>query len=709
MKKLKNVVAAIVTTGILSSLTTPALAEPLNFSKPTYIYGAGLSQDEIRRTAEYLGIQSLNNITMDKVTGAELDFYIGNPGSYTTDGEMISSVVVAKAKPGTGLDVNITTPRNITQIKKYQYENACITAGINDVYVNVGAIRPVTGESALAGIYKALEVNNMTLDKKRMEVAQKELEITNKIIQNNTQINNTQINNITNQNTNVNGDNNKVTVNPIKTAPGTTSPKKDNKETTVETTVENKENTTSTNAQQSVEVNNQIVNELIISIKTDVGEKAQEAAKDNKEAGLTKEEVEAIIDAKLKELNLDKTVTDEVKEELSAVMVDYSKTEAAKSEDVQKQLENLDKKVKEDPNQVKTNSENPIAITVPEEVKETTVESKETTLESSVPVVPGTEATVDNKETTVESTAVDTKADNKETTVETTATEEKVEVTKDGFVVKRGKKDILADKTKAVLVNFPEDMNYVLLTLPEAINTKVTYNKDKASRIIENPYNKPYIPMNNDFIANYKPGFSADYFAENGTKYVYGQEMEVKGQDISLLHVRSEIKTHSEDDNRLLEAPTLETFATAVYSTFLSDLDGNMVETPGVISRSYIFALSEEIKGDENTTGVFDLGDYTMVLSFNEGMANAYFVNNKTGAKVDYNSMNDAYGERSLTSEGKVVEGLDNQPVETTVEETTIEETSIENTGVEETSVEVIQTSEEVETSVEVKPTTKAQ
>lgn len=695
MKRLRALVASVLVSGMISSLATPAMATTLNFSKPTYIYGAGLSQDEIRRTAEYLGIQSLNNITMDKVTGAELDFYIGNPGSYTSDYEMISSVVVAKAKEGTGLDVNITTPLNITQIKKYQYENACITAGINDVYVNVGAIRPVTGESALAGIYKALEVNNVSLDKNRMEVAQKELEITNKIIQNNTQIIQNNINNTNINNGNqIQGDGN-IIVNPGATTPGTTSPiktKPGNGETTNSTDTITSPITTS--PQPTVEINQQIVNELLISIKTEVGEKAKEEAKkepEKKDIGLTKEEVEAIIDAKLKEKNLENSIDNNVKIELSNVMVDYSKTEAAKSEDVQKQLNELDKKVKEDPNQVKTNSENPIAVTIPEEQKATTTPVVPGT-ETTVPVVPGTEETTKPEVTSVpEVTTVPT-----ETTkpVDSSNADSKPEVTKDGFVIAKGNAEILPKKVKDVLVGFPEDTNYVLLTLPEADTTKIEFNPQSAANIIKNPYNTPFIPMNNDFIENYNEGFKADYYHENGKDYVYGIEMALSGKLIDLLHVRSDIKTIGEDTGMPLERPTLDTFATAVFSTFL---DSQHMDKPGELIRRYIYALSDEINGEMNTVGVFDLGDKTLVLTFKDDKANAYYVLNKSGKKVDYNTMNDEYPQRSMSADGKVMPGMGNEPATTVSPETTAPEETIkpeEVTIPEETTKPVEETTE---------------
>ena len=93
---------------------------------------------------------------------------------------MISSVLVQRDN-NSGVNVNIITPEDISVITEQQYINAAITAGVEDVNIEVASIRPVTGESALTGVYKALEVNGEELDQERMEVAQDELETTSEI------------------------------------------------------------------------------------------------------------------------------------------------------------------------------------------------------------------------------------------------------------------------------------------------------------------------------------------------------------------------------------------------------------------------------------------------------------------------------------------------------------------------------------------------
>ncbi|SFK56478.1 Uncharacterized protein YpuA, DUF1002 family [Marinilactibacillus piezotolerans] len=150
---------------------------------PTYVYGGGLDETQIQDTADILGIDSIENVASVEVTGEDLQTYLGTGSGNTAS--MISSVLVQREDEGEGVNVLIETPDDITEITQEQYANAAITAGVEDVTIMVASIRPVTGESALTGIYKAFDVNGEELDQDRMEAAQEELETTNQIAQEN--------------------------------------------------------------------------------------------------------------------------------------------------------------------------------------------------------------------------------------------------------------------------------------------------------------------------------------------------------------------------------------------------------------------------------------------------------------------------------------------------------------------------------------------
>lgn len=150
---------------------------------PTYVYGGGLDETQIQDTADILGIDSMENVASVEVTGEDLQTYLGTGSGNTAS--MISSVLVQREDEGEGVNVLIETLDDITEITQEQYANAAITAGVEDVTIMVASIRPVTGESALTGIYKAFDVNGEELDQDRMEAAQEELETTNQIAQEN--------------------------------------------------------------------------------------------------------------------------------------------------------------------------------------------------------------------------------------------------------------------------------------------------------------------------------------------------------------------------------------------------------------------------------------------------------------------------------------------------------------------------------------------
>ena len=184
MKKIvRPLVAATMLLGLASqqvyAIDTTAINE--KWGKPTVVYGGGLNDQQIKETSQLLGIKDENTVTTTKATGEDLVKYLGAGEANTS--VMISSVMVQKRNKGEGVKVHIATPKNITLVTSEQYANAAITAGVADAEIEVAAVSKVTGESALTGVYKAFEANGVVLDGKRTAVAQKELELTNQIAQ----------------------------------------------------------------------------------------------------------------------------------------------------------------------------------------------------------------------------------------------------------------------------------------------------------------------------------------------------------------------------------------------------------------------------------------------------------------------------------------------------------------------------------------------
>ncbi|GAK30900.1 predicted secreted protein [Weissella oryzae SG25] len=149
------------TTQDTGSATSATSSQVHTLSKSYVVYGAGASQQSTLSTI--LGVT--NNYQQLTTTGADAAQYLGLSG--VADSAMISSVAVAPAEPGTGILVNIKDfngQNNITQVTSQQYSMAATMAGVKDVIITVSANQPVSGEAALAGVYKALSTDGATID-----------------------------------------------------------------------------------------------------------------------------------------------------------------------------------------------------------------------------------------------------------------------------------------------------------------------------------------------------------------------------------------------------------------------------------------------------------------------------------------------------------------------------------------------------------------
>ncbi|NLW52187.1 MAG: DUF1002 domain-containing protein [Tissierellia bacterium] len=165
---------------VLGFFVTSFASATEQWDKDVYAYGAGLDEQEIEQTAKLLGITNMDSVNKVIVNSQDLFKYVKEESS---DSGMISSIFAKKTSEGSGTEVIITTPKNITHVSELEYTNAALTAGVSDAKIYVGAIRPVTGTSALTGVYKAFELNGETLDEQRVEVANEELETVNAIVQ----------------------------------------------------------------------------------------------------------------------------------------------------------------------------------------------------------------------------------------------------------------------------------------------------------------------------------------------------------------------------------------------------------------------------------------------------------------------------------------------------------------------------------------------
>lgn len=147
-----------------------------------FAYGSGLSQEQLVETQRLLKIPEDENLAEIVVSASD---YTQFTGLAMEDRSLYSSVVVKKTKKGSGVRVFINTPENITQIKDHQYINAALTSGVQDCDIIVGSPIPVTGESALIGVYMAFKDAGFEIDEDATKIANDELIMVNDISQDN--------------------------------------------------------------------------------------------------------------------------------------------------------------------------------------------------------------------------------------------------------------------------------------------------------------------------------------------------------------------------------------------------------------------------------------------------------------------------------------------------------------------------------------------
>lgn len=164
--------------GLITALAQPIYAadsDSINekLGVPIVVYGDTLTDVQKQEVRDLLKVTDPDLVDEYTVSGQDIANYIdGDPNS-----RMFSSAKITREEKGTGLNVDIVTPDNITEVTSEMYANALLTAGVEDATVEVVSPVKVSGHSALTGIYKAYDVEGEQLDKERMELANEELDV----------------------------------------------------------------------------------------------------------------------------------------------------------------------------------------------------------------------------------------------------------------------------------------------------------------------------------------------------------------------------------------------------------------------------------------------------------------------------------------------------------------------------------------------------
>lgn len=181
MKKMITAIAMILLLSVvLPSHGSANVGINEKFGVPIVVYGGNLTAAEKESVSESLDVASEAEVEEIEVTGQDLVKYIQDGDSRAN---MYSSAKITRQDAGEGLVIQIVTPENITQVTTEMYANAMLTAGIESATVEVAAPKPVTGHSALVGIYKAYEVNGEELDPERTDVANDELTVATELVE----------------------------------------------------------------------------------------------------------------------------------------------------------------------------------------------------------------------------------------------------------------------------------------------------------------------------------------------------------------------------------------------------------------------------------------------------------------------------------------------------------------------------------------------
>ncbi|WP_239706262.1 MULTISPECIES: DUF1002 domain-containing protein [unclassified Mammaliicoccus] len=187
MRNLKTYIISILSVLVIATIFYPkqqaqAVTEEA-WDNAVTVYGAALENNPSAKetTSNLLGTKNSDKSTY--VNAEDLNKYLNMQSSNDV---LKSSIRITKTSKGSGLNLTINQDQGqITKVTEDTYKNALMTAGIKDADVTIASSEDVTGESALAGVYKAFEAQGESIDSNRTQVAQEELSTINEISEEN--------------------------------------------------------------------------------------------------------------------------------------------------------------------------------------------------------------------------------------------------------------------------------------------------------------------------------------------------------------------------------------------------------------------------------------------------------------------------------------------------------------------------------------------
>jgi uncharacterized protein YpuA (DUF1002 family) len=170
-KNLISMAAAVMIAA--SALSMPVLADQEKY----LVLGQDLNDSEKAEVLSLLGIKDMDSVNVSYVTNQMEYEALGDYLSSDIIGtRALSSALVTSKGKGDGISV---TTENITYCTPEMYQNALITAGVEDVDVKVAGPFRISGTAALVGIASIYEdMAHVDLDEERVDAANEELTAT---------------------------------------------------------------------------------------------------------------------------------------------------------------------------------------------------------------------------------------------------------------------------------------------------------------------------------------------------------------------------------------------------------------------------------------------------------------------------------------------------------------------------------------------------
>ena len=170
-KNLISMAAAVMIAA--SALSMPVMADQEKY----LVLGQDLNDSEKAEVLSLLGIKDTDSVNVSYVTNQMEYEALGSYLSSDIIGtRALSSALVTSRGKGDGISV---TTENITYCTPEMYQNALITAGVEDVEVKVAGPFRISGTAALVGIASIYEdMAHVDLDEERVDAANEELTAT---------------------------------------------------------------------------------------------------------------------------------------------------------------------------------------------------------------------------------------------------------------------------------------------------------------------------------------------------------------------------------------------------------------------------------------------------------------------------------------------------------------------------------------------------